>query len=116
MVAQGEKLLLLVRRSGKESKQVAEEMGYTPQYLAKLFKKENLPSAAKAKAIEIFELPEDYFDSNENGAPASDYSSENEKLKAEVERLKKIVAEKEARILKLIDMAYDKRKAESKES
>lgn len=96
--------------SGEETNVVAEKMGYTRQYLAKLYKKEQLPSTAKAKAIEIFDLPENYFDSNENGTPASDHSSHEEELKAEVERLRKIVAEKEERIKKLIDIAYSNTK------
>lgn len=41
---------------------------------------------------------------------ASDFASREEELKAEVERLKKIVAEKEERIKKLIDIAYSNTK------
>ncbi|MEZ5044060.1 MAG: hypothetical protein R2828_29465 [Saprospiraceae bacterium] len=106
MASQGETLLLLVRRSGKEAKQVAEEMGYNPIYLSRLFKKEKLPASAKEKAIEVFGLPLDYFENDKNGSGASDHPSQEKEKDKEIERLKDKIKEQQERINKLIDIAY----------
>jgi len=85
-------------------------MGYTRQYLAKLYKKEVLPGKAKDKAIEVFNLPTDYFESEGVGSSSSDHQSHEDEKDKEIARLKKLVEEKEKRIMKLIDLMYGDKK------
>lgn len=59
---QGEKLLLLIRRSGKQVKEVAEAFDVLPTSLSRMFKSETLTIKVKKKAISFFELSEGYFD------------------------------------------------------
>ncbi len=109
-INQGENLLLLVRRSGKQVQDVAAALDITPTSLSRMFKNETLSPKIKKKAALFFDVPEAYF--LEEGAdspdtaqeptpqistkkprkspvPIEDLEAENEQLRTEVEALRK---------------------------
>jgi transcriptional regulator with XRE-family HTH domain len=58
---EGEKLLLLVRRSGMQTKDAAEKLHLKPTSLSRIFKSERLTQKVKRMAATVFEVSEDFF-------------------------------------------------------
>ena len=58
---EGEVLMLLVKRSGKEGREVAESLGITPGYLSTLYKSEILRKVFKKRVIAYFGVDESVF-------------------------------------------------------
>lgn len=61
-LTEGEALLLLVRRSGKQGVEIAKMLNIHPNHLSKLFKSERLTSKIKNRAAHIFNVPLSTFD------------------------------------------------------
>jgi phage repressor protein C with HTH and peptisase S24 domain len=61
MLNQGEKLMILVKKSPKKIKQIAVEVGITPQHLARLYKDETLKPAFIKKISKVLEIEEGEF-------------------------------------------------------
>lgn len=86
---------MLVRRDERNAEEIADAMGIDKSYLPKLYKSDKLPPKPLKKALEIFHLSENYFDSNadfrivEEAGP--EYRSAQDtikKLEYELEQLK----------------------------
>lgn len=93
-VHQGEILMLLVRRSGKEGAEVANAMGINQSYLSRLYKSKKLTNKVKASAcrvlgvdIPIFETGLGY-DVLDKITEVRESSEQYESLKKEVEALR----------------------------
>lgn len=100
MASQGEKLMLLVWRSDKEQKEIAKALGYTPVYLSRLFKDENIPFKVKAKAIEYFGVSKSYFENR-----TFDYSEIKNLPSEEIQEMLTNVPEEE--MLKYAEQFYE---------
>ena len=89
MQKQGEILLILVRRSGMEGKDVAIKLDIDPAYLSRLYKKETLPRSIIDKAAKLFGVDSVYFSQTADlvSEPLEKYEAES--MRAEIERLKK---------------------------
>jgi hypothetical protein len=94
-ISQGEKLMLLVKRDYRDAENIAKALGYDKSYLPKLFKMDILPRKPLARAMEVFKVPESYF--NESiipsvNEPDAAYASANkatfERLRQEIKKLK----------------------------
>lgn len=70
---QGERLLLLVNRSGISKNEVAKQLSIKPGHLSRLFKSEILTTKIKKAASALFSVDISYFDFNE-----VDYSGDTE--------------------------------------
>lgn len=90
-LTEGEILLLLVRRSGMEAKDIAEKLNIHPGHLSKLFKSEKLTSKIKRGASDLFGVPLDIFrnassenfpDFNFTNEPIAPYKTGKEPLTA----------------------------------
>lgn len=58
---QGERLLLLVKRDGRSTLEIASAMGVDKSYLPKLYKMDKLPKKSMVRACQVFDVPESYF-------------------------------------------------------
>ena len=103
---QGEALLILVRRSGREGKDVAKDLDIAPESLSRMYKKQSLTKKTIRKAVATFGVEEGYFYEEPNsrsgrdagdivGEPTPSYRTEREfqDLEAEIERLRAMLAE-----------------------
>ena len=78
-VREGEILMLLVKRSGKEGREVADALGITPGYLSTLYKSEMIRMALKKRVAEYFNVGVEVFDSEfMNDVPVPDMVGEPE--------------------------------------
>ncbi len=62
MINQGQKLMLLIKKADKHSKDIAKELSITPQHLARLYKKINLDKKFIERVCELLEISEKEFD------------------------------------------------------
>lgn len=60
-ITEGEKLLLLVRRSGMTAADIAKMLNIHPGHLSKLFKSERLTSKIRKQSSSVFNVPESFF-------------------------------------------------------
>ena len=93
-ISEGELLLILVRRTGKDTKQVAADLDITPQYLSTLFKKNALPQKVKEKVVDYFKLSSEYFSQDVSYVSSEDKSMTVQQLEKEVLRLGSLLEEK----------------------
>jgi transcriptional regulator with XRE-family HTH domain len=118
---EGEKLLLLVRRSGKQNKDVAELLDIKPTSLSRIFRSETLTSKVKRKAAEVFGVEEGFFSDPDAplpappptvAEPAPKYQSAPVRTDAELlAENARLQAENEALRAEVLDLLRDLRKA-----
>lgn len=98
-LAEGEALLLLVRRSRMSGREIAEALDVAPETLSRIYKRQKLTQKIKRKAAALFDVPEDYFSKHQlpeqtpaKYTPRSDaiakLEKENEQLKRELEQMR----------------------------
>lgn len=58
---QGEKLLILKRRSGLSGEDLAKAFDIIPNSVSRLFKRQKLSAKIRRKAAALFKVPESYF-------------------------------------------------------
>lgn len=107
-MTQGAKLKELVKRSELKQMEIADKLGYTSTHLTRLYKAEILPTKAMMKAIEVFELPNDYFLSSvelTDGEKAGKTELEirMEILEREIAQMKEENEQERNRLLKIIE-------------
>lgn len=89
----GEILLILVRRSGLEGKEIASKLGIDPATLSRLYKKEKLSKSIIDAASEVFGVDKSIFETGigydvpDKTLNAEEPDEEYLALEAEVERL-----------------------------
>ena len=100
LVKHGEVLLLLVKRSGKEGKEVARDLGLAPSYLSTLYKSDSIREVRRRQIAQYFGVDASIFETGEGlpdmtkaeehtGKYANvdpDVLEENRRLKEELER------------------------------
>jgi hypothetical protein len=67
-LTEGELLLLLVRRSEIDAKNIAEKLNIHPGHLSKMFKSERLTNKMKRAICKLFELPDTFFDDTDGSS------------------------------------------------
>lgn len=102
-LAEGEALLLLVRRSRMSGREIAEALDVAPETLSRIYKRQKLTQKIKRKAAAFFDVSEDYFSKHQlpeqaaseppaKYTPRSDVvaklEKENEQLKRELEQMR----------------------------
>lgn len=102
-LAEGEALLLLVRRSQMSGREIAEALDVAPETLSRIYKRQKLTKKIKRKAAAFFNVPEDYFSQHQlpdqaasepptKYTPRSDVlarlEKENDQLKRELEQMR----------------------------
>ena len=109
MQKQGEILLILVRRSSREGRDIASSLGIDPAYLSRLYKKSILPKSIIDKACLVFGISEDVFAQElpetlkEEAPPYGNYTPEEyERLTKELEEAKRETLELKARVYDLL--------------
>lgn len=103
LLAEGEALLLLVRRSQMPGREIAEALDVAPETLSRIYKRQKLTKKIKRKAAAFFNVPEDYFSQHQlpeqtapelpaKYTPRSDVlarlEKENDQLKRELEQMR----------------------------
>ena len=110
-IKEGEKLLLLIRRSKRQVKDVAEDLEIKPTSLSRMFKSESLTLKIKKRASALFGVPDGYFEpgdqadevNEETPAYVRTYTSEEVKrLTKELEEAKREALELKARVYDLL--------------
>jgi len=87
-LTEGEILLLLVRRSGRDGKEIAEMLNIHPNHLSKLYKSESLTQKIKRSAARIFKVDESvFFNINGIGLPSADIVKEPDNEYGKVEEM-----------------------------
>lgn len=94
-------LLLLVRRSGREVKDIAKDFDVAPTSMSMMFKKQKLSSKIKKRAVAVLGVPPDYF--NSPGDPVHETEPTHEPINQEEADLWKEIAELKKEIARLAD-------------
>ena len=107
-INEGEMLLLLVRRSGREVKDIAKDFDVAPTSMSRMFKKQKLSSKIKKRAVAVLGVPPDYFRSTDDpaheDAPTPEpINQEDADLWKEIADLWKEIAELKREIARLAD-------------
>ncbi len=86
---QGEKLLLLVRRDHRNAEEIAEAMGIDKSYLPRLYKMDKLPPKPLKKALEVFHLPDQFFEEDGEMRTVEEPSPLYQSAQDEISRLQR---------------------------
>ena len=116
---QGEILMLLVKRSGVDGKDLAKEMGINKSYLSESFKKPNLSAKIKRAAAQVLGVDESIFEQDPGyvlpdtssvvGESRSSYGAENGSVsQAEFTRVMEEHRKERARLLAIIEKLVEK--------
>lgn len=97
---QGKKLHRVIMREGMRQKEAAGKLGYSPEYLSKLIKREELPLNVRVKAKDYFRLSDSYFINETDDEPSKEAQEESDnkilenlikQIKKENEELKALI-------------------------
>lgn len=111
---EGEILMLLVKRSGKEGKDVAKQMGINQSYLSKIFNLQSLTPKIKRAASQVLGVDEAVFEqgvgyvlpeaaTQQVSEPRGKYEKGSGLSAAEVARLMEEHSKERARLLAIIE-------------
>lgn len=97
---EGERLVLLIRRSSMKSQDVAKAIGIEPESLSRMKKFPKLSDGIKLKICQLFSLPLSYFTDDSDARPTMPdqlkaLQTENRLLRLELDHMRKLIVEKD---------------------
>ena len=87
-ISEGQELRVLIKKDRRTLNEIAEQMGFTPAYIIRCYKMDDLPPNVKNMAFRVFGLNQDFFDIAPGQAQRSPLEKELEGLKNDIDQIK----------------------------